>query len=50
MITDKKGSEKAEKYCDKVVILPKTNIISAPIIYSFRDGLIENKEELFGNQ
>ena len=22
----------------------------APIIYSFRDGLIENKEELFGNQ
>ena len=22
----------------------------APIIYSFRDGFIENKEELFGNQ
>ena len=22
----------------------------APIIYSFREGLIENKEELFGNQ
>ena len=40
LITDKKGSEKAEKYCDKVVILPKTNIISAPIIYSLPVQLI----------
>ena len=40
MITDKKGSEKAKKYCDHVVILPETNILTAPIIYSLPVQLI----------
>ena len=40
MITDKEGSKKAQKYCDKVVILPKTNIITAPIVYSLPIQLI----------
>ena len=40
MITDKKGSKKAKKYCDKVVILPKTNFITAPIVYSLPIQLI----------
>ena len=33
MIIDKKGSKKAKKYCDKVVILPETNILTTPYIF-----------------
>ena len=40
MITDKKGSKKAKQYCDQVVILPETNILTAPIIYSLPVQLI----------
>ena len=40
MITDKKGSKKAEKYYDQVLIMPETNIITAPIIYSLPIQLI----------
>ena len=40
MITDNEGSQKVQKYCDKVVILPKTNIITAPIVYSLPIQLI----------
>ena len=32
--------EKAKKYCDKVLIMPETNIITAPIIYSLPIQLI----------
>ena len=34
LITDKYGSKKASKYCDEVIILPDSNFITAPIIYS----------------
>ena len=40
MITDKEGSKKAKKYCDQVFIMPETNIITAPIIYSLPIQLI----------
>ena len=40
MITDKKGSKKSKKYCDQVLIMPETNIITAPIIYSLPIQLI----------
>lgn len=40
MITDKEGSIKAKKYCDQTLIMPKTNIITAPIIYSLPLQLI----------
>ena len=40
MITDKKGSKKAEEYYDQVLIMPETNIITAPIIYSLPIQLI----------
>ena len=40
MITDKEGSKKAKKYCDQVLIMPETNIITAPIIYSLPIQLI----------
>ena len=40
MITDKKGSKKARKYCDQVIILPETNILTAPNIYSLPVQLI----------
>ena len=40
MITDKEGSKKAKKYCDQVLIMPDTNIITAPIIYSLPIQLI----------
>ena len=40
MITDKKGSKKAEKYYDQVLMMPETNIITAPIIYSLPIQLI----------
>ena len=34
MITDNKGASKAHKYSDEIIILPETNIITAPIVYS----------------
>ena len=40
LITDKEGSRKAKKYCDRVFIMPETNIITAPIIYSLPIQLI----------
>ena len=40
MITDKEGAKKAKKYCDEMIILPKTNIITAPILYSLPVQLI----------
>ena len=40
MITDKKESQKARKYCDQIVILPESNILTAPIIYSLPVQLI----------
>ena len=40
LITDKLGAKKAQKYCDKVIILPKTNSITSAIIYSLPIQLI----------
>ena len=40
MITDKEGTKKAKKYCDQVLVMPETNIITAPIIYSLPIQLI----------
>ena len=40
MITDNEGAKKAKKYCDQVLIMPETNIITAPIIYSLPVQLI----------
>ena len=40
MITDKEGSKKAKKYYDQVLIMPETNIITDPIIYSLPVQLI----------
>ena len=34
LITDKLGAKKAQKYCDEVIVLPETNIITSAIIYS----------------
>ena len=34
MITDIKGANKANKYCDELIIVPETNIITSAIIYS----------------
>jgi len=34
MITDVKGANKANKYCDELIILPDTNVITSAIIYS----------------
>jgi len=34
MITDVKGANKANKYCDELIILPSTNVITSAIIYS----------------
>ena len=40
LITDKKGSKKAKKYCNQVLTMPDTNIITAPIVYSLPIQLI----------
>ena len=40
MITDNKGAKKARKYCNSLVLLPETNIITAPIAYSLPIQLI----------
>jgi len=34
MITDVKGANKANKFCDELIILPDTNVITSAIIYS----------------
>ena len=34
MITDIKGAKKANKYCDELIIVPETNVITSAIIYS----------------
>jgi len=34
MITDDKGANKAKKYCDELIIMPDTNVITSAIIYS----------------
>lgn len=40
LITDKLGAKKAKKYCEEVIILPKTNSITSAIIYSIPIQLI----------
>ena len=40
MITDNKGAKAAKKYCDKLIIIPKTNFLTSPIIYSLPIQLI----------
>ena len=40
MITDKEGANKSKKYCDKIIIVPKTNFFTSPIIYSLPIQLI----------
>ncbi len=39
-ITDKVGQNKIKKYSDKIIILPESNIITSPIIYSLPIQLI----------
>ena len=33
-------SKKAKKYCDKLIIIPKTNFFTSPIVYSLPIQLI----------
>ena len=40
MITDKMGAKIAKKYSDKLIIVPKTNFLTSPIIYSLPIQLI----------
>ena len=40
MITDDEGSKKAKRYCDQVLLMPKTNFLTSPIIYSIPIQLI----------
>ena len=40
MITDNEGAKKAKKYYDQSLIMPETNTITAPIIYSLPIQLI----------
>ena len=40
MITDKDGAKKAKKFCDHIIIIPKTNFFTSPIIYSLPVQLI----------
>jgi len=40
MITDKEGAKKAKKYCDQLMIVPKTNFLTSPIVYSLSVQLI----------
>jgi len=40
MITDKDGAKQAKKYCDQLIIIPKTNFFTSPIIYSLPIQLI----------
>ena len=40
MITDKEGAKKAKKYCRELLIIPKSNFLTSPIIYSLPVQLI----------
>ena len=40
LITDSLGAKKGNKYCDKIILMPKTNFLSSPIIYSIPIQLI----------
>ena len=40
LITDSLGLKKAKKFCDQYILMPKTNFLSAPIIYSIPLQLI----------
>ncbi len=40
LITDKEGAKKAKKYYDQLIIIPKTNFFTSPIIYSIPIQLI----------
>ena len=40
MITDRDGAKKVKKYCDQIVIIPKTNFLTSPILYSIPVQLI----------
>ena len=40
LITDNLGAKKAKKYCNKIILMPKTNFLSSPIIYSMSFQLI----------
>jgi len=40
LITDILGSKKAKKYCNQIILMPKTNFLSSPIIYSIPIQLI----------
>ena len=40
LITDSLGLKKAKKFCDQHILMPKTNFLSAPIIYSIPLQLI----------
>ena len=40
LITDILGAKKAKKYCDQIIMMPMSNFISAPIIYSLPVQLI----------
>ena len=35
-----KGAKKGKKYCDQVTIIPKTNFLTSPIIYTLPIQLI----------
>ena len=40
ILTDKEGYNKSKKYCDETILLPKSNVLTAPIIYSIPVQLI----------
>ena len=40
LITDSLGLKKAKIYCDQIILMPKSNFLSAPIIYSLPIQLI----------
>ena len=40
LITDSLGASKAKKYCNHIILMPKTNFLSSPIIYSIPIQLI----------
>ena len=40
MITDYEGAKKAKKYCKQIIVVPKTNFLTSPIIYSLPIQLI----------
>ena len=40
LITDSLGAKKAKKHCNQIILMPKTNFLSSPIIYSIPIQLI----------